>query len=128
MPSSCKPFRFAATFCSWSKTVSQSPSRVCFMSAKLDVGNFASLLQIAIVGRKSSSEPSVLERVAEPPLPRDSTLCTRLATRTWLCCATIEDLLGAIIPIITSLRYQPWRYLIVSNRDTSEYMSQDNLR
>jgi GTPase SAR1 family protein len=62
------------------------------------VGELVSLPQIVVVGDQSSGKSSVLEGLIKKPLPRDSGLCTRLATQIIFRRAAQEHVVISIIP------------------------------
>jgi hypothetical protein len=69
---------------------------------KLGVGEYVSLPQLVVVGDQSSGKSSVLEGLTELPFPRDSTLCTRFATRIVFRRAPDERVAVSIIPAASS--------------------------
>jgi Dynamin family len=69
---------------------------------KLGVGEYVSLPQLVVVGDQSSGKSSVLEGLTELPFPRDSTLCTRFATRIVFRRAPDERVAISILPAASS--------------------------
>ena len=69
---------------------------------EIGVGEYISLPQLVVVGDQSSGKSSVLEGLTELPFPRDSTLCTRFATRIVFRRAREERISVSILPAASS--------------------------
>ncbi|KAI9810024.1 MAG: hypothetical protein M1827_006722 [Pycnora praestabilis] len=66
------------------------------------ISEYIPLPQLVVVGDQSSGKSSVLEGLTELPFPRDSTLCTRFATRIVFRRAEQESVSVSIIPSTSS--------------------------